>query len=374
MKNTQKIYVVILLCSLIFQCNSHDSNPSFVTEDQIIIRVNPTIELVSTISRLAGIKQYDEKLLPDYLDEFEDYFGHLKDHPTVMFSKEINEQFDINGSAPMALAVYLGPPPTLEPLVDLSSLPKELDPRWDSTLIFDFLEKARAFAIESNFMEFYNGHIEFHEKSCNNLEKMLNKERISLWYKEFFGYYPDNFIIQIALLNGSCCYGFPVTLDNGEKEFISLLGARFPHWWNKSPTYSKDLYLPVIIHEYCHSYINPLTKNRPEEFMELGEELLISHRKKMIEHGYNVWNVILNEYIVRACTIHFIAQHEGEKKASTKIQSDEMAGFPAIRGLVKLLDNYLENRSEYPDIESFLPQIKIYFESYLTEIKKNDSL
>jgi len=366
MKNYLKIIAVMVLCYQLIGCISPDKDPSADMDDQILIEINPAIELISTIHYLAGTGQYDEMLLPDHLAKVENYFGHLRDHPAVVFSKESNILFDINGSAPMALAVYLGPPPLLQPRIDLSTPPDDFDPRWTSTLINDFLEKARAFAIESNFMDFFNHHQDFHGLAVNNLKKMLHKEYIYQWYHDFFGYYPDHFKLYIGLLNGSCNYGFPVTLQNGEKEFVSLLGARWPDK-NGAPIYRKDWFLPVVIHEYCHSYINPLTISKPEEFMELGEALLNGHRNKMVEHGYNVWNVILNEYIVRACTIRFIAQNEGKRKARQRIQYDEKEGFPAIGGLVKLLDEYEENRSEYPGIESFLPQVKKYFESYLAD-------
>ncbi len=168
------------------------------------------------------------------------------------------------------------------------------------------------------------------------------------------------------MLNGSCNYGYPLTFPDSEQEFFSLIGARWPDK-NGAPTYAKDWYLPVIIHEFCHSYINPLTISRPQDFKELGEGLLAIQGAKMTEKGYNVWNVVLNEYLVRACTIHFLEQTEGKKKVRGNINNDIQNGFTEIEALVSLLDEYENNRNTYPDIESFLPQIIKFFESYLEE-------
>ena len=174
MKNTIKFIILLVFICLITRCVIKDGNPSSNVDNQVPIQVDPAIEIISSIHYLAGTGQYDEMLFPDYLAEVENYFGHLRNYPAVLFSKEINNFHNINGSAPMTLAVYLGPPPSLEPHVDLSTSPEDLDPRWTSTLINDFLEKARAFAIESNFMDFYNSHKEFHELAINNLKKMNN--------------------------------------------------------------------------------------------------------------------------------------------------------------------------------------------------------
>jgi len=219
-------------------------------------------------------------------------------------------------------------------------------------------------------MDFYKSHIEIYDHSIQNLKKTMSSEQLFQWYDNFFGYSPDSLKMYIAMLNGSCSYGFPLTHSDGKKEFICMLGAGWPDR-KDAPTYPKNWYIPIIVHEYCHSYINPLFPARLEEFRELGEELLETHRQKMIEKGYNVWNVILQEYLVRTCTIYYILDHEGKRAAKKRIQQHEEAGFPAINGLVALFDSYLNNREVYPDIESFLPQVKDYFELYMIEINSH---
>jgi hypothetical protein len=39
-------------------------------------------------------------------------------------------------------------------------------------------------------------------------------------------------------------------------------------------------------------------------------------------------------------------------------------GFPAIEGLVDLLQEYEENRDTYPVMDSFIPEIVAYFKHY----------
>lgn len=357
-------YAIIVLsayCSLIGCSNSGSK-----TEISVPISVNPAVELVSTIHYLAGTGQYHEGMLPDYLKRIENYFGKSRDHSAVTLAKEMNRSDGINGSAPMALAVYLGAPPLLETVCDMSPRPKDLESRWTPDLIDTFLTEARRFARDTRFMDFFNSQKDFHAKAVSNLEETLRDEDILSWYKDFFGYSPKNCRLYIGLINGTCNYGFSVTHRSGKQEFLALLGARNPGW-DGVPRYSKEWFIPVIIHEYIHSYINPLINDNPEQYRELGEALLVSHRQKMIKHGYNAWNVLLFEYIVRACSIHYFQIEDGDKRAQELIDCDERDGFSEIRGLVKLLSEYENNRTEYPDIGSFLPNIKAYFESCLIE-------
>ena len=361
-----KYFFAIILSILISGCKSSDKEADVGEENPCEIVVNPAIDLFSLMSRLAGINQYKENLLPYYIAEVENYFDPYRDHPGIAFARECNTMVHSNGDAPMSLAVYVGPPPELKLRMDLSHIPASFDPRWDSALISDYLEHARVFALESQFMDFHHSQQAYLDLAKQNLQEMINREPIFQWYRKFFGYYPGSIKMYLALLNGSCNYGYPVFYPDGEVEFVSLLGGRFPDK-EGLPTYPKEWFLPVIIHEYMHSYINPLIKTRPEEFMELGEAMLCTHRAKMIERGYNVWNVILQEYIVRACTVVYLEKVEGRSKARQNINEDLGAGFSEIEGLVGLLIEYENSRDIYPDIDSFLPQIKTYFESCLGE-------
>jgi hypothetical protein len=358
--NNYLTFFILSLSILIIGCDNNQ-NPKLSDNQKIEISVNPTVELFSLIHHLAGDKQYNENLLPDYIKRVDKHFEHLKNHSAIKFTKECGTLFQINGDAPMALAVYIGQPPQLEPKIDLSNLPNDFDPRWDSTLISNYLKYAREFAVESKFMKFHINQNKFHKESIKNLKEMLLKENIIEWFFTFFGYYPDNFRINIVMLNGSCNYGYKIELPDGSIESICLLGARDPKWMTGTPTYNKKWFLPVIIHEFCHSYINPLIISKPEEFKAIGDAILKSHYEAMRIKGYDVWNVVLNEYLVRACTIRFLKEHEGIEEAERNIKNDKLNGFVEIEGLVQLLEEYENNRNEYLEIESFLPEIKKYF-------------
>jgi len=182
MKDSILLVFIISFSIFVAGCASNEKRKLPANEKQIEILVNPTIDLFGVIHYLAGDNQYNENLLPEYNKKLENYFGHLRNHPSIEFIKELKNRYQINGDAPMALAVYIGSPPDLEPNTDLLNLSANLDPRWDSALIISYLEKARIFATESNFMKFHCSQKEFQDLAMANLKKMISNERIFvLW-------------------------------------------------------------------------------------------------------------------------------------------------------------------------------------------------
>ena len=68
MKN-REILQFVFLTFLITGCDCKQ-NSSPIHEQKIEISVNPTIELFSLIHHLAGDKQYNENLIPDYIKKW----------------------------------------------------------------------------------------------------------------------------------------------------------------------------------------------------------------------------------------------------------------------------------------------------------------
>jgi len=143
----------------------------------------------------------------------------------------------------------------------------------------------------------------------------------------------------------------------------SLLGATRPDG-NSAPQYPRQGYLSIIVHEFCHSYVNPLVDRHSEALREAGELLFPYHEKDLRKWGYNLWFVMLYEYLTRACVIRYLYAEEGHGTAENKIKADERAGFPGIRGLVEVFLEYEEQRERYPTLETFMQRIVTYFKHY----------
>jgi hypothetical protein len=333
-------------------------------DSKIVIRVDPRVELFSTIHRLAGTNQYDTNELPGYIREVEGYFGPFRDHPAVRLAQDLRGTHHLDGNSPMALAVYLTNPPELKGRASLIPPPPDLDPRWTADAIPRFLAAVRRFAHDTDFRSFFDDHREFYELSVANLHATLKDTDVIPWFRDFFGYRPDDFVIILGLQNGICNYGASVTLHNGKKEFNSLLGGSRPDR-KGAPRYPRRGYLPIIVHEFCHSYANPLVDRHKEALREAGEKLFPLLKKQLSRQGYNTWFVMMCEYLTRACVLRYLAANEDEDDVETRVREDERSGFPGIRALAALLEDYETRRATYPDLDSFLPRIVEHFDRYV---------
>lgn len=346
-----------MLSIFFLKCSSPEQNVD-INDSDICIKVDPAVELFCTIHRLAETHQYTENEFPKYINEIEDYFGSFHDHPTIKLAIKLRNEHWINGSAPMALAIYLKTPPQLEARNNLCPPPDDLDARWTEEITIEFIEAAKKFAKDTRFMEFYNNHQELYEKSAQNLYQNLKNEDLLLWFQNYFGYKPEIYTIIIGMQNGYGNYGLTITQEDSATEYISIIGATSP-WWRKVPRFSDNWIIPTVVHEFCHSYINPLVDENFEKLCTAGEIMYRNRPPK----DYTSYRIMLYEYLVRACTIRYL-YGENYLSAKSQIRKDKKKGFPAIEGLVELLEKYEANRNKYVTMSDFMPLVVEYFNTY----------
>ena len=73
---------------------------------------------------------------------------------------------------------------------------------------------------------------------------------------------------------------------------------------------------------------------------------------------------MMYEYLTRACVVRYLYSNGDTKTARNQMKRDEYYGFPAIKELVELLDEYENQREQYPDMEAFMPEIAEFFNQY----------
>jgi hypothetical protein len=357
------IFIAVFLpCLFVSACGHSPPAPmgSETPLDRINIRVDPRVELFSTIHRLAGTGQYDERELPAYIRDVEDYFGAFKDHRAIRMASELRRSHNLDGNSPMSLAVFLTHPPDLRGRVPLVPPPESLDRRWTGDVILGFLDAARDFAHDAAFMEFYNAHSDLYDQAVQNLRGTLRNSGIRPWFQAFFGYQPEEYVIILGLQNGSCNYAAKMIRGDGTREYYSILGAGRPDRLG-APRYTRRWVVPIIVHEFCHSYVNPLVHRNLQSLRESGEKIFPHLETKMRQWGYYYWFVMIQEYMVRACVLRYLESNKGSDAYEDMVTYDERAGFPGIRGLAECLIDYERKRDEYPDLERFIPRIAQYF-------------
>ena len=355
-----------IVCTLLLftsaNCSrGHRAPPEY---EGLKVQVDPTMELFCTIHRLADTGHDTPEELPKYIDDIEDCFGHFRSHRAVKLAKTLWETHRINVSALTTLSVYLGPPPDLTPRNSLDPLPSELDARWTADVVPELIDAARGFSTDAKFMDFYHRQEQLYNRAASDLKECLDDENMLSWFQGYFGYMPNNFSVIIGMQTGWGNYGASITRRDGTREFFSIIGAHSPFFWSEIPRFSSSDLMPIVVHEFCHSFINPLVQNQRELLKEAGEFLYPYHQRALSKGGTLRWDQMMNEYIVRACVIRYFVARNDAKSVSRQIQNDERNGFSCIRALAQSFEEYEMKRDTFPDFNSFLPRIASHFREF----------
>ena len=330
----------------------------------VTVSVDPRVELISIIFRLAGNREYNQGKVLSYTSDVEKQFGPYKDHPVIEFAVSLRKKYGVSFDAPMSLAVHISDVNSMKMRVPLEPQPVGLDTRWRPEDIRDFLEKAGQFAKVSDFNEFIETHRPLYEKSSERMRSLLEEEAHLEWFDDFFGARPGaNFHIFLGMMNGPSNYGAKIKLAQTE-EYYCILGV-----WSAGllgfgePKFNKNM-LPIVIHEFCHSYANQIVDAHLSELQKPGEKIFAKVSKKMERMAYGNWQTMMRESLVRACVVRYRAKNEGEDAAKKQIQSEIGNGFFWMQELSDVLIKYEQQRDKYPSLEAFFPEVVDFYNNY----------
>lgn len=336
--------------------------------DSIVVYVDPTVELISTVYRLADVHPFNTRSLPSYIADVEEYFGPHRNHRAISAVKDLGQSHSINGSAPMALALYLTWP-NLDGKVPIPPLPGDLDPRWTPETVALFRDALRAFAADTRFMEFFADHRDYYDRSVESLLSSLKGHPIIPWLKDYFGQESEHYLIVVGMQIGHGNYGLSTTLNDGSREFFSVIGASSPPLFRKIPRFSHWWFVPTVVHEFAHSFVNPVVDSNEDLLREVTERLYPYHREKLSPQGYRTWRTLSYEYLVRASVLRYLEDQGNLKDVRRRIKVDEEQGFTGITLLAEAFKEYEANRDLYPTFDAFLPRIVGCFEEILQSLE-----
>jgi hypothetical protein len=283
-----------------------------------------------------------------------------------MFAKTLKEKKSITYEAVVNMAVVLDK--NLNPMIDFSTT---LPERWSKDDADNFVKLLKKFYKDAECEKFFNENEElFHEIS----NRFTVYKTIDLnWFQTFYGKKADeNFNIIISPGCGGQNYSTSYNLPNAKKEVFAIMGT-----WKVDelgmPVYEKDEYLPYIVHEYSHPFVNPLLIKYKASFEESGKEIYEAEEYKMSrQQAYSNWQIMLNEALVRASVIQYFIDHGAdETEIQTMLNKEGNKGFIWIKLLSAEIKKYENQRNIYPTLESYIPVLS---DAYKTMAIKVDAL
>jgi hypothetical protein len=329
--------------------------------------VDPRVELMSIIFRLAGNSEYGRGKVDSYTKDVEKQFGEFRTHPAVKMAQKLRQRRGVSYDACMNIAVYMTDTDKCEERVPLDPRPEELDGRWHIDEAREFFAAIRQFVKDTHFDEFVAAHRTLYETTQSRMKDLLDKEAHLEWFDEFFGPRPKvSFTVVLGLLNGPNNYGVRLLTPDGKQELYCVLGV----WATDekgSPVFDRSM-METVVHEFCHSYANPIIDRHDKEFKSAGEKIFPSVEAAMQRQAYSNWKTMMYESLVRACTLRYTLHYDGRLAYIRDTVVQKQRQFLWIGQLGKLLGDYESDRDHYQDLEAFAPKIVAFFNDYAEKL------
>lgn len=337
--------------------------------------VDKRIEILSLVSRLAGYEEYNSDDAEKYVAAIHSHFDPYKTDTLIRYAVTVREQLGIGFDAVMSFAVNLqqkGQKFSLQP-----NWQKDIDKRWTPGAVHEYVRLLNKFYKTAKAEAFFSQQKPYYEKVVNAFGQVLARFNQS-WYQEYYGIAPkDQFTIVVGCGNGGGNYGPSVELKNKTHQVYAIMGS-----WSfdkeGEPVFKEQSYLPTVIHEFNHSFINPLlTKyENNSELQKSMQTLLDTMRAEMEGQAYRNWHTVLNESLVRASVVRYLMKNNPADKsiAEEEIIIQQNRGFLWMRDLVALLGEYENNRNRYTTVDVFYPTIIEFFHTASQKISQTKKL
>jgi hypothetical protein len=252
-------------------------------------------------------------------------------------------------------------------MIPFGQKPSSLDPRWTLDVSQKFLSAARQFVQDTNFDGFVKEHQPLYRTTESRLEAFLTRHGHLEWFDEFFGERPGaSYTVVPALLNGGASYGPRCRTADGKESLYSIIGV----WETDNegvPQFRQAGVIAVVVHEFCHSYTNRIVDHYAAQLEPAGRRIFPSVAAAMKKQGYQHWNNVMYESLVRACTVRYFERYFGATTASQVIESEKKRQFLWIGGLSQLLAEYEAHRDQYKTLDEFMPRIVTFFDQWTLE-------
>ena len=355
MKKSIVSFVLLIMIGLnCVGCESNKKSNQGVTDENVVqaikqngvcnVSIDPKVELLGVVQYIADdpniIKNYSDNY--KYSDDISKFFSKYKDEPIVsLYKKMRNEGFSYD--CPPNVMLYVD---NNLKLLDNITLPDDIIARsgGKETLV-KFLDLLADFRKKSKFDEFYNNHTDYYNSIVSSVKNKVDKIGCIEKLIKYYGYEQNSFNIIIQPLS-SGGYGIRVDAKDGKFDVYDFMVVP-----NDDETFAE-----LLIHEFGHSYVNPLTEENINEVNNYSN-LFTPIKENMSKQAYPYWDYCVNEHVVRSVTYRIIYDLYGADASQKFINQDTAKDFIYIKSLSKRLEEYENNRDKYITFKDFYPRL-----------------
>jgi hypothetical protein len=327
-------------------------------------RVDPRVEAMSIVFRLAGNPEYTQGKIESYAKAVDARFGKLRDHAVVKRAAALRRARGVSFDAVMSLAVHLDADLRLAVPVEKA---ERLEKRWPREEVPAFVEELRDFAKQGDLAGFLREQKPLFDLAEKRLQALLDAKVRLGWFEEFFGARPAaRFELATGPLLGGCNYGPSFRRPDGKEELWCILGA-----WQVdgegNPVYTEED-VPTVVHEFCHSWANALVDAHMAALKGPGDRAWPAMREAMGAQAYADVTTTLYESLVRACVCRYMVSAGGEEAGRREEAEQVGRGFLWTREISAALAEYERSRKEHPTLDSFMPRVAKVLDAFVDRL------
>ncbi len=264
-----------------------------------------------------------------YVEEVRKYFKNTGYEKLTSTLALFSDKYYFNYDAPVALMLMLsgGYP------IDKEALFKEREVIPDC--LFDaFIRDLLIFEKASNFNAFYTQHFPMYETIIRH------------FIEDYDNYNSHDYLLSYLKIQPDCqfCINFMLGITNGNfgvsvgnQIYANIMPYRKSRY-APLPDYSYEpiYYSTLILHEFAHSFINPLTASYADRINKID---IAKYAQQLDEFCYgDSLETLINETIIRALECMYVREYF-EKWYEPYIQEYEEEGYLKIRDTIDCLDS-----------------------------------
>lgn len=315
---------------------------SYIKKDgNISYTVDFRTELLSIILILSDKYKYlvGNKMIPlnnKYIyDRIKLKFEKFKNHRTInLFNQIIDKHKYFNYDAPVTLFL------SLDDNLKCSNLNDYLyiDILNKDNMIYDFIESLNDFSIDINFYDYYKSNKEEYMLVIDELYKKHDSNNVIVFLNKFFKNDKKELIVNAIPFNSMSNY----SSNLGNKVYSNIGITQFSkedNLYKDWEWHNGDMAL-VSLHEFCHSYVNPLT----DKYLN-DDNLDFIVDEPMKKFGYDDYKTVINENIVRSIVL-FYENIYLKERFDEYYKRELNLGFKIVSKFLEILDK-IDNYDDF---------------------------
>jgi len=313
------------------------------------IRVLPQFELALAALSVSDIQDKGflvrREKVTAYEREVNDYFQRYSDHPLIVLLNSLPDQGLVT-----PLLIYLvnfGEPPEMKRRFYFN-----FDEIWEA-YFYNWIDLLRSFAVQSNFMSFFDDHRSFYEDYIADIRSKTDGQDMIAFLEDYFGAKFDGYYLYLSPLATHVVSG-PVFLAKNHRR-CSLLGGLH----NMSKPYLE--YISLI--EWAHGFVGPICVQFSDEIKARSEVIMSLQEGTFYGSPY----IVLEEYIIVTVGLRYVINTYSEEDRKSVLDSEidfweEERGFKQLTSFIDLFAEFEERRDIYPTVKDFFPRIFSYLD------------